>query len=100
MKDQQEDNPHPDSEHEQASDHPLLIWTSLSPGDVVSFRGPDGKKWGGTVESRTSDGLIIWMRDDLNDRRAFDFRECQSVRVTRQSHDWITGPMAPAALLR
>lgn len=67
--------------HEEGEKHPLLIWTGLSPGDVVSLRGHNTQECVGAVESRTSDGLIIWIRDDLNERRMFHFRECQSVRV-------------------
>lgn len=67
--------------HDEVEKHPLLIWTSLSPGDVVSLRVLGSHDSVGTVESRTSDGLIIWIRDDLNERRLFHFRECQSVRV-------------------
>lgn len=71
--------------HEEVEKHPFVIWTSLSPGDVVSLRGPGSKDCVGTVESRTSDGLIIWISGDLNERRAFHFRECQSVRVIQGS---------------
>jgi hypothetical protein len=67
--------------HEEVEKHPLVIWTSLSPGDVVSLRGHGTEGCVGTVESRTSDGLIIWIRDGLNERRLFHFRECQSIRV-------------------
>jgi hypothetical protein len=66
---------------EEAQKHPLVIWASLIPGDVVSIRGLGTQDWVGTIESRTSDGLIIWIRDVLNQRRSFHFRECQSVRV-------------------
>lgn len=64
--------------------HPLSMWTSLGPGDVVYLRGPGIQDFVGTVESRTRDGLIIWIRDDLNERRAFHFRECESVGVIRR----------------
>lgn len=69
--------------HEGAERHPLVIWTSLGPGDVVSLRGPDIQDGVGTIESRTSDGLVIWIRDDLNERRLFHFRDCQSVRIIK-----------------
>lgn len=68
-----------DQDYEGAEKHPLLIWTSLSPGDVVSLQVIGGQDCVGTVESKTSTGLIIWIRDDLNERRLFHFRECQSV---------------------
>lgn len=61
--------------------HPISIWTSLAPGDVVSLQGTDTQNYVGTVETKTSDGLIIWIRDELNERRLFHFRDCQSLRV-------------------
>lgn len=69
--------------HEEVEKHPLVIWTGLSPGDVVSIRGLGIQDGVGRVESKTSDGLIIWIRDDLNERRLFHFRECQSVRILK-----------------
>lgn len=70
-----------DNHYEEAEKHPLSIWTSLAPGDVVSLQGSDTQDYVGTVETKTSDGLIIWIRDELNERRLVHFRECQSVRV-------------------
>lgn len=81
----QDDRPTAEEEHDEGVEkHPLVIWTSLNPGDLVSLRGLDIRDFVGTVESRTSDGLIIWIRDDLNERRLFHFRECQSIRVIKQ----------------
>ena len=37
----------------------------------------------GVVDERTNDGLIIWIRDDLNEKRLFHFHDCQSVRLLR-----------------
>lgn len=61
--------------------HPLLIWTDLSPGDVVAVRTPNAADSVRTVDTRTDDGLIIWARDDLNDRKMYHFHECQVVRL-------------------
>lgn len=72
------------SEHERPK-HPLAIWTGLAPGDVVSIQGLDTKDHIGTIESKTSDGLIIWIRDDLNERKLFHFRQCRSVRLIHRS---------------
>ena len=73
--------PHLEEQHgEDVENHPLVIWASLSLGDVVSLRVGNQER-AGTVESRTCDGLIIWIRDDLNNCRPFHFRECQSVHV-------------------
>jgi hypothetical protein len=63
--------------------HPLLIWTSIMPGDVVALRVAGNQDYVGIVESSTNDGLIIWIRDDLNERRLFHFRDCQSVRLLK-----------------
>lgn len=71
-------------QHEEAEKHPLLTWTGLTPGDVVSLKeARTGQSIVGSVESRTRDGLIIWIRDDLNDRRAFHFHDCESVQLLR-----------------
>lgn len=61
-----------------------MAWTGLGPGDVVSFReGTTGQWLVGSIESKTRDGLIIWIRDGLNDRRAFHFHDCASVQLLR-----------------
>ena len=65
--------------HDEAGKHPLLTWTELDPGDVVSMRALGNRGYVGTVEQRTKDGLIIWIRDALNERKLFHFRDCQSV---------------------
>ncbi len=70
-----------EQEHEIAETQPLLIWKSLTRGDVVSLRTAGNRDQIGTVEASTSDGLIIWIRDDLNERRLFHFHDCQSVRL-------------------
>lgn len=62
--------------------HPLLIWTGLTPGDIVSLRA-NAQNYVGTVESKTIDGLVIWMRDEINERRLFHFHDCQSVWLLR-----------------
>lgn len=71
-----------DKHFKDAEKHPLSVWTSLAPGDVVSLRRTDTQTTHvGTVETKTSDGLVIIIRDELNVRRLFHFRDCQSVRV-------------------
>lgn len=79
----QQDDPYlvEEQHYEVVEKHPLVIWSSLRSGDVVSFRWLGTQDYVGTVESMTSDGLIVWMRDDLYERRPFHFRECQFVRV-------------------
>lgn len=68
---------------EEVYEHPLLIWTALAPGDAVSLHVEGTGDCVGTVESKTSDGLVIWIRCDLNERRLFHFHDCLSVRVLR-----------------
>jgi hypothetical protein len=67
--------------HEEVEKHPLLIWTSIRPGDIVSLRMPSTGHYVGTVESSTNDGLHIWIRDGLNERRLVHFHDCESVRL-------------------
>ena len=69
--------------HKEMEKYPLSVWTSLRPGDVVSLRWLGTQDCVGTVESRTSDGLITWIRDDLNERRLFHFHECQALHARR-----------------
>lgn len=56
-----------------------MIRTGLDSGDIVLLRISGKGDHIGTVESRTSDGLIIWIKDDLNERRLFHFHDCQSL---------------------
>lgn len=73
-----------EGQQEEIEKHPLLTWTGLGPGDVVSFQEARTGQWvTGSVASKTRDGLIIWIRDDLNDRRAFHFHDCESVQLLR-----------------
>lgn len=76
-------NGHFVTEQEGKEKHPLLIWTSLTPGNVVSLRVAGTWDHVGTIEASTSDGLIIWIRDELNERKLYHFRDCQSVRLVR-----------------
>jgi hypothetical protein len=69
-------------QQEEVKEQPLLTWTGVSPGNVVSLVvATTGQQVVGSVETKTSDGLIIWIRDDLNDRRLFHFRDCKSLLV-------------------
>jgi hypothetical protein len=71
-------------QQEEVEQHPLLTWTGFSPGDVVSFQEARTGQWVvGSVESKTLDGLLIWIRDDLNDRRAFHFHDCESIQLLK-----------------
>lgn len=63
--------------------HALLTWTSLRPGDMVGLGGPNGQKHVGRVETGTTDGLIIWIRTDLNERKMFHFHDCESIQLIR-----------------
>jgi hypothetical protein len=59
----------------------LSIWTSLASGDAVFIRAMEGREFLGTIESKTNDDMIIWIRDNLNERRLFHFEECTFVHV-------------------
>lgn len=72
-------------ERDSREKHPLQIWTSLRPGNIVSIAGSDKQKYVGTVETGTEDGLIIWIRTDLNERKMFHFHEVNTVRVIDNS---------------
>ncbi len=63
---------------EEVENHPLLVWASIRLGDVVSLHVQGNREYAGKVESGTSDGLIIWTRESLNERRLFHFRDCES----------------------
>lgn len=76
-------NDHCSEGREGAEKHPLLIWSRLAPGDVVSLRVAGSGDYVGTVEATTNDGLIVWFRDALSERRLFHFRDCLSVRILR-----------------
>lgn len=81
---QREGRPFLTEPHQEETDkHPLLIWTALAPGDVVSLRVEGTGDCVGTVESKTSDGLLIWIRCDLNERRLLHFHDCLFVRLLR-----------------
>lgn len=66
-------------DYKETEKHPLLIWTNLSPGDVVTLRGHNAQDYVGTVESKTKDGLIIWIRDNLNEGRLFHYRDVETI---------------------
>lgn len=70
-----------DYDFEEAEKHPLSIWTGLTPGDIISVLGADTQSHVRTVETKTSDGLIIWIRDSQNEGKLFHFRECRTLRV-------------------
>lgn len=84
MPEPQKHDSKPDECDTAIQEHPLQIWTSLCPGDVVVLRLSENEHIG-TIETKTSDGLIIWIRDTLNDRKLFHFRECKSVQVINQT---------------
>jgi hypothetical protein len=65
--------------------HPLLTWTGLGPGDVMSFEEAEtGEFVTGRVEAKTTDGLIVWLRDSFDGRKAYHFHDCKAVQLLRQ----------------
>lgn len=67
--------------------HPLLIWTGLQPGDIVVLRSSNMQMYVGTVEIGTKDGLNIWVRTELNERKIIHFRDCESVQIITNRQD-------------
>lgn len=61
--------------------HPLLAWTSLRPGATVALEIRRGQKLVGIVETATADGLVIWIRTELNERKVVHFHDCESVQL-------------------
>lgn len=86
-----------EDKRDDAQQHSLLTWTGLGPGDVVSLRDATTRQYVvGAVEIKTRDGLIIWIRDDLNDRRALHFNDCESVKVVKKSSSGTSLPHGAA----
>lgn len=80
---QQEDHQSPleEAHSEESDQNALSFWAALAPGDVVSLGVTGSGEYVGTVESKTGDGLIIWFRDSLNDRKLFHVQDCQYVQL-------------------
>ncbi|WP_311215133.1 MULTISPECIES: hypothetical protein [unclassified Arthrobacter] len=76
---EQEDNADPEPRKGEAQTLPA--WTRLTSGDVVSLRAPGMPEYLATVEARTNDGEIIWIRNSQNERRLHHFSDFQSVRL-------------------
>lgn len=76
-----------EEQQSEVQHHPLLIWTGFSPGDIVSLQEAKTSQYVvGFLATKTRDGLIIWIRDNMNDRKAFHFNDCESVELLRK-HD-------------
>ena len=62
-------------------------WAAIQPGDRVVLYGSKPEMHA-TVEDRTADGSVIWIRDELNERRLIhidDYSEvCFVENVTLQ----------------
>lgn len=61
--------------------HPLVAWTYLRPGASVALQLRKGQKLIGIVETGTPDGLVIWIRTELNERRMIHFHDCAFVQL-------------------
>lgn len=48
---------------------PCDDWASLQPGNKIIVQNYPGDWATAVVEGRTADGDVIWVRDNLNDRR-------------------------------
>lgn len=60
--------------------HPLLAWTNIRTGAASALRLRGGQKLVGVVEPGTGDGLVIWIRTDMNERKMIHFHDCESVQ--------------------
>lgn len=58
------------------------LWTSIQPGDLLTLSRVGVPLHHGMVEDRTDDGLILWIRDDLGERRLFHLYDECSFEVT------------------
>jgi hypothetical protein len=66
-------------------EHPLLLWTKITPGDEIFIRGYGVQEVTGSVECKTNDGLILWLRNNLNERKLIHYRDCLFFKVTYHS---------------
>jgi hypothetical protein len=53
----------------------LKAWADFQPGDFVALADRGGTVHAGIVEDRTADGLIIWIRTELNERKLFHLED-------------------------
>lgn len=71
-----------DDEGSKISNRSRAAWVGFRPGEIVSLQDATTRQHiVGAVETKTDDGLIIWIRDDLNDRKAYHFDDCLSARA-------------------
>lgn len=63
----------------KAKEHPMSLWTRAAPGDMLVITRAGLPNVAGVIECRTGDGLIMWIRDELNDRQMIHFRDCCSI---------------------
>jgi hypothetical protein len=82
---------HGDVRQEESS----KAWADLQIGDFVALGGRGGPVHTGVVEDRTADGLIIWIRTGLNERRLFHLED-GFVPVAR-SHEGVAPETARGA---
>jgi hypothetical protein len=67
-----------DNGEAKAKEHPLSLWIRVAPGDRLVITRYGLPNVVGLLECRSNDGLIIWIRDELNDRKMIHFRDCRS----------------------
>jgi hypothetical protein len=66
-------------------------WPDLQIGDFVALRARGGTVYTGIVEDRTADGLIIWIRTGLNERKLFHMEDGY-LPVARTPERFASGP--------
>ncbi len=70
--------------HEEAADQGQ-DWRGFDAGHLVDVHLPDGFSFHGTVDAKTADSGVIWIRSDAGTRRMFGHLE--GVRLARRTAD-------------
>lgn len=64
------------------------MWTSLQRGDVIAlcWQGVECSK--GSIDERTEDGRMIWVTDQIGDRRVFHVEDDYDLLVSGNVHSY------------
>ncbi len=83
--------------HEDAADQGQ-DWRGFDTGHLVVVHQPDGFTFPGTVDAKTADSGVIWIRSDAGTRRMFGHLE--GVRLTRRTAATAAGASATGTSTR
>jgi hypothetical protein len=61
------------------------VWRSLKRGDVLTLSHQGIQCCHGFIEDQTADGLIIWVKDHLGDRRLFHLEDEYELEISDNS---------------